>query len=140
MRCSTFLTVKYVSKKTGEVKSFKYPNDVFDYIISTAGRWINVVADENFKVKAGQTYIVKIEPIKLYPKEITLMCPVSRHALGMLLGLYGSEGKPRAVEKEREFAQAVFQAFRDGTVEKGDLIGVLNVLVVYEVLEKQVKH
>lgn len=132
------ITVKYVSRRTGEVKKFEHPNETFDYIISTAGRWVNVVADEKLEVKAGQCVIVKIEPIKLYPKEVTLSCPISRHALGMLMGLYGSEGKPQLVEKERSFDRAVFHVFRDGVIEKGDLLGVMNVLVVYEVLEKHV--
>jgi len=138
MTSSQTITIKYVSKRTGEVKRFEYPNETFDYIISTAGRWVNVVASERLEVKAGQCVTVKIEPLKLYPKEITLLCPVSRHALGMLIGLYGSEGRPQLVEKERNFDRAIFHAFRDGVIEKGDLLGVMNVLVVYEVLEKHV--
>jgi len=132
------MTIKYISKKTGEVKKFEHPNETFDYIISTAGRWINIIAAESVEVKAGGTYVVAVEPIELYPKEITLACPISRHALGMLSGLYGSEGRPQPVEGRRVYSKALFTALRDGVIEKGDLLGVMNVLIVYEVLERPI--
>lgn len=130
------MIIKYISKRSGEVKKFEYPDETFDYIISTAGRWINVIARENVEVKAGQPVVIKTNLIELHPKEILLTCPVSRHTLGMLLGLYGSDGRPQPVESKRVFDRAIFLALRDGVVEKGDLLGVMNVVVVYEVLEK----
>lgn len=130
------IAIKYISKKSGEVKRFEHPDETFDYIISTAGRWVNVIARENAEVKAGQSIVISTNPIELHPKEILLTCPVSRHALGMLLGLYGSEGKPQLIENRRIFDKAIFLALKDGVVEKGDLLGVMNVVIVYEVLEK----
>ncbi|MCS7139803.1 MAG: DUF22 domain-containing protein [Candidatus Nezhaarchaeota archaeon] len=132
------ITIKYFSRKTGEIKSFKHPSETFDYIISTAGRWVNVVADEDLEVKAGQHAIIRIEPIKLYPKELMIACAVSRHALGILLGVHGSEGRPQRVEEERLFEKAIFYVLKDGVIERGDLLGVMNVLIVYEVIEKHV--
>lgn len=130
------VAIKYISKKTGKIKKIEYPNESFDYIISTAGRWVNVIANERIEVKAGQPAVIKIYPVELHPKEITLTCPVSRHALGMLLGLYGSEGRPQLVENKRVYDKAVFLALREGVIEEGDLLGVMNVIIVYEVLEK----
>lgn len=130
------MVIKYISRKGGGVKKFEHPDETFDYIISTAGRWINIVARENVEVKAGQPVVIKTNVVELHPKEIVLTCPVSRHALGVLLGLYGSEGKPQLVESKRIYDKAVFLALKDGIVEEGDLLGVMNVVIVYEVLEK----
>jgi len=132
------LVIKYLNKRTGEIRRMEYPNGTLEYILSTAGRWINVVASERIEVKAGHPTVIRVDTIKLLPKEITLTCPVSRHALGMLLGLYGSEGKPQPVEGERLFNKAVFLPLRDGVVEEGDLLGVINAVVVHAVLEKHV--
>ncbi|MEM2213863.1 MAG: DUF22 domain-containing protein [Candidatus Nezhaarchaeales archaeon] len=130
--------VKYLSKRSSEIRRLEFPNQAIEYIISTAGRWINVVANESIEVKAGQPVVVKIDPIHLNPKEITLTCPVSRHALGMLLGLYGSEGKPQPIEDSRVYDKAIFLAIRDGVIEDGDMLGIINAVVVYAVLEKQI--
>jgi len=130
--------IKYVSKRTGEVKKTEHANEMLEYILSTAGRWINVIANESVEVKAGQPAVIRIDPVKLFPKEITLTCPISRHALGILLGLHGSEGKPQPVEGERLFEKAIFLPLRDGIVEEGDMLGVINAVVVYAVLEKQI--
>ncbi|MDH5815340.1 MAG: DUF22 domain-containing protein [Candidatus Nezhaarchaeota archaeon] len=132
------VVVKYLSKRSGEVKRLEFPNQMIEYIISTAGRWINIVANESIEVKAGQPVVVKIDPVHLHPKEITLTCPVSRHALGVLLGLYGSEGKPQPIESSRVFDKAIFLALRDGVIEDGDMLGIINAVVVYAVLEKQI--
>lgn len=130
--------VKYLSKRSGEMKRLEFPNEMMEYIISTAGRWINIVASKNVEVKAGQSIVIEIDPVHLHPKEITLTCPVSRHALGVLLGLYGSEGKPQPIEGSRVYDKAVFLALKDGEIEEGDLLGIINAVVVYAVLEKQI--
>lgn len=130
--------VKYISKRSGEIRRLEFPNEMIEYIISTAGRWINIVANESIEVKAGQPVVIKIDPVHLNPKEITLTCPVSRHALGTLIGLYGSEGKPQPIESGRVYDKAIFLALKDGVVEDGDLLGIINAVVVYAVLEKQI--
>jgi len=132
------LVIKYLGKRTGEIKRMEYPNEMLEYILSTASKWINAVASERVEVKAGHPTVIRIDPIELSPKEITLTCPISRHALGILLGLYGSEGKPQPVEGERLFDKAIFLPLRDGVVEEGDLLGVINAVTVHAVLERRV--
>jgi hypothetical protein len=120
------MNVRYVSK-AGVEKTVKAPIEVYDYVLSTRGRWEVLIADEDREVKAGLCHVIKVRPIELYPEEIALPCPVVRHALGSVVSVGRSAGRLQRVEERRRFDVAVFAAVRDGVVRAGDHVGVLNV-------------
>jgi hypothetical protein len=110
-------------KKTVEVSATECGS--YDYILTTRGCWLTVICDEAINVGKGEIKTIKIKPLKLKSEEIVLPCPLTRNALGCLLSL-GSGGAPKKVEQDRELTYAIFAAYKKGTIEKNEVIGVVN--------------
>ena len=110
----------------GELKRVRVSEEAYEWVISTRGRWEPVIATEDVSLKANTIHQIEIRPIKLNPNELVIPCPVTWNCLGHLISI-GRKGAPQRVEKARVFDYANFLAFRDGTIMRGDLLGVLNV-------------
>lgn len=118
--------IRYISKD-GKDRSIRVPIEVYEYILSTRGRWELLIANEKKEVKAGNIYSIKIKPVELYPEEIALPCPVSRHALVSVISVSKSAGRPQKVEVKRVLDVANVIAIVNGKVDVDDCLGVINV-------------
>jgi len=120
------INLVYVHKRSGEVKRLSVQEEIYEWIISTRGRWEPVVAIERAPLRANNVHQISIREIRLAPNELVIPCPVAWNGLGQLLGV-GRRGRPQKVEKARVFDYANFLAFKNGEVVEGDLLGVLNI-------------
>jgi hypothetical protein len=98
----------------------------YGYSVGPHGEWEMLIAREDKDVQKDQTVTIKIEEVEIPPKSIVLPCPTLRYALGVVLA--GAPGGPMAVETRRILKEVVFLPISDGTVHKGDLLSVINVL------------
>ena len=62
-----------------------------------------------------------------------------RHALGTVLDVF-QPGEPKKVEDEKVITSVVFLPVTSGTVEKGQLVGVINVRYVKTSALKKLKE
>ncbi len=116
---------------TGVLETAAYS---YGYTVGPHGEWEMLIAREDKEVQKDTSVAIKIEEVEIPPKSIVLPCPTLRHALGVVLSV-GTPGKPTAVEERRVIKEAIFHPISDGTVHKGDLLTVVNVL--YAALERR---
>ncbi len=98
----------------------------FGYKRSSIGRLEPLVAAEDVEVKAGEIVEVKIEEVNLPAGTVVQPLLGRNHAIGILLDVSSSE-PPKRVEDDKKIDSAIFFAVSDGKIERGDLIGVLNI-------------
>ncbi len=98
------------------------------YRISPFVQWKTLIASESKKVRRGKVEVIEVEPVSIAPNTILAPLSIMRHAYGTVVDVI--EDKPSMVENEKKVEKAVFLAVEDGTVEEGDLIGVIQVLFV----------
>jgi hypothetical protein len=112
--------------------------DAYSYGFSVGphGVWELIIAKENKEVKKNELTNIKIEDIVLPPKAIALPCVIMRHALGLVVSLVAA-GKPKLVEERRTLNEAIFHPLFDGTINKGDLLCVVNVF--YASIERRLR-
>ncbi|MGC9444452.1 MAG: DUF22 domain-containing protein [Candidatus Methanospirareceae archaeon] len=113
-----------IGGKTCELETVAYR---YGYSVGPHGEWEMIIAQEDKDVQKDKTVTIQIEEVEIPPKSIILPCSTLRHALGVVL-LTGSVGEPKAVETRRFIHDVVFLPISDGTVHKGDLLSVINVL------------
>ncbi len=99
------------------------------YTRSNIGVWELLIADEDVKVKAGEVVRIKIRDVTLPPNTIVVPLYIMRNAYGTVLDVI-QLGKPSRIEDEKRINQVVFLPIEDGKIERGDLIGVMNVYYV----------
>ncbi len=116
-------------RDNGNIYRERFRTKVFGYTRSHLGVWELLVADEEVKVSKGDIVRVKIKEVTLPPNTVVVPLNIMRHAYGTVLDVV-QLGKPKKVEEEKRIQQAVFLAVDDGKIEKGDLIGVINVYYV----------
>jgi|Deesub1362A_J573_1020465.scaffolds.fasta_scaffold00049_114 hypothetical protein len=89
-------------------------------------RWDGIVADERMMVEKGKPVLIRIRDLVL-PKN-TFITPlyIMKHALGTILDVL-QPGLPPKIDEEKFITHAVFLPVRDGTIERDDLLGLINV-------------
>ena len=87
--------------------------------------WKLLVAKESIEVKKGEVYGIEIEKVRLPPNTIVSPLSVKRHHFGIVIDV--TEDRPEKIDGERTIEAAYFMATSDGSVEEGDLIGVVKV-------------
>ncbi|AGK60463.1 hypothetical protein Asulf_00436 [Archaeoglobus sulfaticallidus PM70-1] len=105
-------------------KKMKYFPPVF-YKRKNTGRWGIIVADERVYVKKGKPVIVKIRDFILPERSIITPMYLMKNDMGTLLGVI--QPGIADIHSEKYITHAVFLPLIDGTIEKGDLLGVINV-------------
>ncbi len=103
--------------------------EVFGYARTHVGMWEPIVADEDIDVELGKVEIIKIREISLPPNTVVVPLPITRNPYGTVVDVVQT-GKPTKVEDEKRIQRAVFLPVESGRIEKGDLIGVMNVYYV----------
>ncbi|AGK61724.1 hypothetical protein Asulf_01753 [Archaeoglobus sulfaticallidus PM70-1] len=121
--------IVYRDEKTGELKAEIVDTEDYEFTIATRGSWKMLIADEDVEFKAGEVKPVRIRRTPLPRESIVLRCPVTRHAFGYVASL-GRRGEPQPIEEDRELNYVIFKALDNGTIRKGDLIGVVNIFPV----------
>ena len=115
-----------VYRRNGEVVRREIELRPFGYKRSSIGRLEPLVAVEDVDVKAGEIVQVGIEEINLPAGTVVQPLLGRNHALGIVLDVANSD-PPKRVEDDKKIDSAIFLAVSDGKIEKGDLIGVLNI-------------
>jgi hypothetical protein len=110
----------------GEAKKYQY-----DFKFKEGGMIVPIIADETVEFKQGDAKSIKIKEIKIPPKHLILMCSYARHRVGHIIAV--GEEFPVPIEMERTADNAMFIAGIDGTVSKGDLIGMA-ILIPIEIM------
>ncbi len=118
--------VCWKDKIGGELKKETVEAFSYGFTVGPHGEWEMVIANEDKEVKKDEIVNIKIEEIEVPPKSIVLPCPVMRHALGVVLSFAGV-GKPKKVEGARFLNEVLFHPIFNGTINKGQLLGVVNV-------------
>ncbi len=113
----------------GEVRRERIRTRFFGYFRSHVAEWEPVIAAESVEVERGRVERIKIREIKL--PEYTVITPlfIRRHSLGSLIDV-AQKGRRKRVEEEKEINEAIFMPAKSGRVEKGDLLGVINVYYI----------
>ncbi len=91
--------------------------------------WYPLIADESIDVSAGRVEVIRIKTVEIPENTIPVPLSMMRHALGSVLDVCHL-GKPKKVEERKIVTNAIFVPAFDGKIEKGDLIGVLNVYYI----------
>ena len=112
-----------------EISIKKVSIQSYGYQLSNFAEWKILTAAKDVDVEANKVAIVDVEELKI-PKN-TVISPLSimRHALGIVVDVF-QPGEPKRVEDEKVIRSAVFLPIKDGTIKKGQLIGVINVRYV----------
>jgi hypothetical protein len=115
-----------VYRQNGELKREKIRTRFFGYFKSYIAEWEPIVSAENVDVRRGVLTRVKIKEIALQPNTVVTPLHIMRNVYGSVVEV-AQEGKPSRVEEEKRISEAIFLPVRDGRLQKGDLLGVLNV-------------
>ena len=110
----------------GEIERETVEAFSYGFTVGPHGEWEMVIANEDKEVKKDKLVNIKIEQIEVPPKSIVLPCPIMRHALGIVTS-FAAVGKPKRVEGRRLLDEAIFHPIFDGTINKGQLLGVANI-------------
>ena len=120
------INLTFIDLKTKRKKSIAVVSEPKKLFLITEGLWKMVIADEKLEFKTGEAKRINIKPITLGREKIMIPCFNMRHAIGSVFSL-GLSGKPKKVEEERVFDQALFMAVEDGIVQENDLLGIVNI-------------
>ena len=116
-------------RDNGNIFREKVKVEALGYIRSHIGVWELLVADEDVAVRKGDVIRVKIRELEIPPSTVVVPLSIMRNAYGTVLDVV-ELGRPSKVEEVKRIQQAVFLAIEDGKIERGDLIGVINVYYV----------
>ncbi len=121
--------VSMVYTTNGDIKRMKTKIKETWYSRWHLGEWKMVISDEDVHLAEGEAKLIKIKDIELAPNSIPVPLYGLRNPFGVVIDLYHS-GKPRKIEEKRILTHAIFMAIEDCEIEKGDLIGVMNVYAI----------
>ncbi len=123
----------------GEAVKKSVKVEPYGYRLTNIAEWRMLVAAENTEVKAFEPAVIEIEKV-VVPKN-TIVSPLSimRHALGTVIDVF-QPGEPKKVEDEKIITHVVFLPVISGRVEKGELVGVINIRYVKTSALKRLKE
>ena len=98
------------------------------FTISTEGKWEMLISARDLDVKKGEVIQIPVKKTVVHENTLSLPCAFCHHALGVVLKVK-TDGVV-LVENERNISSIVFLPIQDGMIEKGDLLGVINVFPI----------
>ena len=110
----------------------------YGYQLSNIAEWRMLIAAEDVEVRAFKPTIIKIEKVDIPENTIVSPLSIMRHALGTVIDVF-QPGEPKKVEEKKTITSVVFMPVEDGNVERGQLIGVINVRYVKTSTLKKLK-
>lgn len=117
--------------RLGRVKKelAEYEAELVDFKIGTiSGNLRAIIADERVKVKSGDVKPIKIKKIHLPANHLCFLCAYATNRLGHTIA--AGEETPLPISMDRTADHATFVAAMKGTIEEGDLLGVLILLPI----------
>ncbi|MEM4702098.1 MAG: DUF22 domain-containing protein, partial [Archaeoglobaceae archaeon] len=111
--------------------------DPFGFRRSPIGRWEVLIADEKKKLEKGKPALVSIKKIKL-PKN-TLIYPMRLMRNPYAVFIDTILERIARVEEEKVISQVILLPLLDGEVDKGDLLGIINIYNVEVGLVEKVR-
>jgi len=102
--------------------------DPFGFRRSPVGRWEPIIADEKKKLEKNKPCKVAIKKIRLPRNTLIYPMGIMRNPYAVFIDAVLE--KASRVEEEKTISQAVILPLLDGEVEKGDILGIVN---IYEV-------
>ncbi|MEM0215210.1 MAG: DUF22 domain-containing protein [Archaeoglobaceae archaeon] len=115
-----------VYKQNGEIRREKIRTRFFGYFKSYVAEWEPIISAENVEIKKGMLTRIRIKDITLQPNTVVTPLHIMRNAYGTVVEVV-QEGKLSKVEEDKRITEAIFLPIRDGKIQKGDLLGVLNI-------------
>lgn len=92
-----------------------------------------IFADEDRQVSRGQSVLIKIKQVEIPRNHLSFIDTYARHPLGNIISLV--DDVPKKIDKPRKVSVAAFQAWNEGVIEKGDVVGVVD-FVLTEIKER----
>uniref|UniRef100_A0A7J2TGZ2 DUF22 domain-containing protein n=1 Tax=Archaeoglobus fulgidus TaxID=2234 RepID=A0A7J2TGZ2_ARCFL len=102
--------------------------DPFGFKRSPIGRWEPIIADEKKKLEKNKPCIIAVKKIKLPRNTMVYPMGIMRSPYAVVIDTVLE--RIARVEEEKNIRHAVILPLLDGEVEKGDILGIIN---VYEV-------
>lgn len=121
--------VNMVYRTNGEI--VREQKEVSEYWYSRwhVAEWYPLTADEDLNVQPSKLELVRIKNLEIPPETIPVPLSIMRHAYGTVLDVY-HPGEPKKIEESKNISKAIFMPVFNGEIEKGDIIGVLNVYYI----------
>lgn len=94
------------------------------FTITGAGGLDAVVSDETIQVFANTVMPIRVEEIHIAKNHTISPCAYNRHPLGGVISV--AEEIPKDITEERKIEFVMFISWENGTVEKGDILGVID--------------
>jgi|GEM_PF-3413357 hypothetical protein len=114
------MRIRDLVNKAFEVSAEVRPTEVKRVVYS-------LISAENKEVKKSQTILLEVNPVDVPPYGLIIVGGYARHPLGNVITVL--EDKPRLIEQPRKITKAAFHAWEDGKVEKGEVVGVVDMML-----------
>jgi hypothetical protein len=113
-----------VCKKGDRVERKKITSSPLGFKRNSIARWECLISDEDRVVKRGEPIVLKIKDVKIPKNTFPYQFSIARHAFGATLDVYAES--PEKVEEGFVAKRVVFMPLTDGTIRKGELVGIIN--------------
>ncbi|MBO8182933.1 MAG: DUF22 domain-containing protein [Archaeoglobus sp.] len=121
--------VYWKDKIKGELERKTIEIEPFGFQLSSIAEWKMLISAKDVEVVESKVCVIDVQETAIPKNAIISILPVMRHALGLVLDVFGPDGLKK-IEEEKKISQTVFLPISNGTVKKGELIGVINVQYV----------
>ncbi len=85
-----------------------------------------VISREDRKVSSGETVVMKITPIEIPKSHMVFIGGYARHPLGTIIAVI--EEPPKMIDRDRIVEVAAFHSWRNGNIENGDVLGIVELV------------
>ena len=110
--------IKYMIDQAFEFEKSK------KFTISGTGGLEAVISAETIQVFANTIMPIRVDEV-IIPKNHTINpCAYNRHPLGSVISV--AEEEPKSISEERKIEFVMFITWENGTVNKGDVLGVID--------------
>jgi|Deesub1362A_J573_1020465.scaffolds.fasta_scaffold00100_80 hypothetical protein len=118
--------IQIVYKTNGELRREKAKVSEMWYRRWHFAEWCPLIAEQDAMVTKGEPKLIEISSVEIPANAIPVPLFIMRNAYGVVLDLY-LRGKPKKIEENRTVSKALFMPVFDGEIQKGDIIGILNI-------------
>jgi len=87
-----------------------------------------ITAGETEELRSGEIRKLAVDKIKIPSMTDLDLCPYVRHETVHVIAV--GESEPKSVDEERFIEYALVAAFKDGMINKGDVIGIIKMTPV----------
>ncbi|MFN3383621.1 MAG: DUF22 domain-containing protein [Archaeoglobaceae archaeon] len=99
--------------------------DPFGFRRKPVARWDLLIADEKKKLQAGKACLVAVKKLKIPRNSVIYPMRIMRNPYGVFIDAVLE--RVARVEEEKTIGKVIFLPLIDGEINKGDLIGIINI-------------